>query len=319
METIDIQEAFADLFEGNRDRYGTEEGGSVIHTADWEELSALHLTGDIEPIGVYPIDPDTGQCRWGCIDFDEGDEISLIHARNVEAFLECEGITAWVERSRSKGFHVWVFVKGWMPPSVMRNALLYACEFMGAPTKEINPKQMELAPGEVGNYVRIPYPAGLGENDFDMDKGNRRVMVDHDSDFDIPLEMFVKTAWETRNSPKQLIELAARYKPVPRITHITYTVASDTDAEIPAELLDRLSRDAKRLFDNGPKSADRSSTLCALAGCIARDRTHEPEEARAVLAQADRTWGKYHDGRHDTEVRLDEIIDRAYGDLEATY
>lgn len=312
----DIAETFADLFQGNLYRYGTEEGGSVESQYDWDQIIEWHLTGFIDPIGGYPIDPDSNECKWGCVDFDEGDEISLIHARNVEAFLECEGITAWVERSRSKGYHVWVFTKKWVPARIMRSALLYACEFMGAPIKEINPKQMELAPGEIGNYVRLPYPnVSYGTDEVAY---RRRVMEVHDDEGALPLSLgqFVRTAWETRASTSQLLALAVRYKPEPRITHITYTVASGED--IPQEVLDRLSRDAKRLFDNGPKSADRSSTLCALAGCIARDRTHEPEEARAVLAQADRTWGKYHD-RHDTEIRLDEIIDRAYSDLEATY
>lgn len=311
-------ELFADLFEGNTERYGTEHGGSVEAEYDWDDLTQWHLEGAILPIGVYPIDPDSNLCRWGCIDFDEGEEESLIHARNVENFLECEGLTAWVERSRSKGYHVWVFMGDWVLASDMRNALLYACEFMDAPTKEINPKQSWLAPGEVGNYVRLPYPSMLHDDWGANMYGQRRVVVAEDG-WDLPLSKFVTTASLTRNSPLQLIKLAHRYKPTPRITKMSYTYLGEDITEEIEELLQRLSRDARRLYDNGPRNADRSSTLCALAGCIARDRTHEPAEARALLAEADKSWGKYHDGRHDTDLRLDEIVDRAYGDLERNY
>ena len=312
-------EKFADLFAGNEFRYGTEEGGSVESKYEWDQLVEWHLTGFIDPIGAYPIDPDTNECQWGCVDFDEGDEESWIHALNLTRYLSFEGVEGWIERSRSKGYHVWVFSREWVPARVMRRGLLYACEFMGAPMKEINPKQMDLAPGEIGNYVRLPYPGALRDSDGESvpEAGSPRVMV-MGNGVELSLFDFVEFAWDLRTPRANLNALADRYKPAPKIKHKTY-VMTEADIEENVDwLTERLSRDARRLYDKGPRNADRSSTLCALAGCIARDRTHEPDEARALLTEADQRWGKYHT-RHDTDIRLDEIIDRAFTDLERSW
>lgn len=178
---------FANLFQGRTDAVGTEAGGCIRLPGEWAVQRAidLHLGhGGKDAIGIYPMrlfpmakatgsgefvraEDATNEAEWrvhwGCIDFDEGEEISLVHARNVRTALQQLGLTSWIERSRSKGFHVWLFADEWVPARTMRRALLAACQLVDAPTKEINPKQEELNDDQLGNYVRLSHPGGLNE------------------------------------------------------------------------------------------------------------------------------------------------------------
>jgi hypothetical protein len=97
------------LFRGRGDVYGTDSGGCAklpLNRGTFER----HLNGS-ERIGVYPIVPINGQASvvWGCSDFDLGLEQSLYQARQLHDALQAGGVTSWIERSRSKGYHVWVF------------------------------------------------------------------------------------------------------------------------------------------------------------------------------------------------------------------
>lgn len=313
MNITSTVEKFSLLFKGNPWRHGVEDGGSCDNgEKTWMDLCAEHLLGG-EPIGAYPIDPRTNRVRWGCVDFDEGDEESFYHAYRLEYFLgEC-GIASSVERSRSKGYHVWVFCSS-VDAAIMRHALLYACEFIGAPTKEINPKQERLAEGQLGNYVRLPYPGWLDPTTeaYRQYQGCRRVIVNTETETDVTLDEFVDE-WAMINDPHEIKQLASWYKPTAPHKHSAYTFVVEPDTE---PLLENLSRSARRLFENGPKQADRSSTLCALAGDIARTQVEKsPQECLAVLRAADMRWGKYSE-RHDVDQRLIEIVERAYSDLE---
>ena len=142
MNQAEMVEAFGFLFRGRLDVYGTEEGGADRDdTESYSTRIQNHLLG-VRPMGVYPMvdHPNDGWVvTWGCVDFDEGDLPSWVHAVNLQAVLHTFGITAWIERSRSKGYHVWVFLKGWTEAALVRRALLAACQIVDAPTKEINP------------------------------------------------------------------------------------------------------------------------------------------------------------------------------------
>ena len=134
---------FANLFEGRTDTYGAEEGRAELAVGvEYIDRIDEHLNGE-RPVGIYPlmyIEPDGWCVRWGCVDFDEGDEASWVHACNLHAVLSELSVTAYVERSRSKGYHVWVFSSDLVPAHVMRRALLGATQIAQAPLKEINPK-----------------------------------------------------------------------------------------------------------------------------------------------------------------------------------
>jgi len=173
-----IAEPYANLFTGRADVHGTEQGGayrrgpvgSMSSRRWWIETCRDHLSGAAEPIGSYPMIP-LGQepawwAAWGCVDYDEGEDESWAHAVNTHNVCQALGAKTWIERSRSKGYHVWLFPEATVPAETMRHALLAAAQIAGAPTREINPKQTTLGWSEahgdhqLGNYVRLPYPGG---------------------------------------------------------------------------------------------------------------------------------------------------------------
>lgn len=297
---------FIDLFQGNRAAIGTELGGCARLTPEqiWSDQVRFHLEGTAPPIGVYPLVfvPRGWFVHWGCVDFDEGEAFSRIHAQNLQLILNHFGITGWVERSRSKGYHVWVFAQNWTPAKLMREALLAACQLVDAPTKEINPKSIELPEGSLGNYVRLPYPGHLGGS-YDP---TRRVMLDGEKPW--PLATFVNTAHAKRTAAVQLEKLAAFYAPPrPPIRRRDWE-----KSELTGRAIDRLVGKARVIFDQGPfEGSGRGHTLYKLACYLREDGRHTREEALELVRDADARWGKFH-LRPDCEIRLQSVIDEAW-------
>ena len=95
----------------------------------WTRASVdLHLHAAGTPIGIYPLEGGN-RCRWICSDFDtsEAEELAWRYAEAWEYY----GIQAWVETSRSKGYHVWVFADDWMSGTIARRAGLWVHELAG--------------------------------------------------------------------------------------------------------------------------------------------------------------------------------------------
>ena len=296
-----IIHGFARLFRGRLDAYGDEEGGCIRPEqqgeAMWLDVVADHLNG-IAPIGAYPmVTDDSGSwvVRWGCVDFDEGDSISWIHALNLHLLLAELGVTAWIERSRSKGYHVWVFSSDWVPAASMRRALLGATQMAQAPIKEINPKQEQLgltADGKekIGNYVRLPYPGWLTD---EPPSTTRRVILSRDG-IVYPLELFVEDALATRTTSQQIVNLEKYWEPPARTQHSPAFVnvnAAEVGTELPPAHW--MGRTANAVFRYGPfEGGDRSSALWKL-GCNLRKDGYGPDEVLAFVIDADRRWGKH--------------------------
>lgn len=301
-----------ELFRGNWNAHGTEAGGSVRHEGDlqlksWAQVTALenHLNGT-EFCGVYPMaqfSDGTWNVHWGCVDFDEGDEVSWVHARNLAKVLRAFGIAPWIERSRSKGYHVWVFLDTWTDPALVRYALLAACQIVDAPTKEINPKQVSLAEGQLGNYVRLPYPgrSPVIGSDFQL----RRCMVD---DIGAPwsFDDFVKTAWEFRTQPIQLEPLRELYKEPERPRPVVVAPTMDGDP------VRRMGGLAYTIWKDGPlDGSDRSGTLFKLAALLREGGQHTFSEALELVWDADGRWGKFHDRPRGYED-LTKVVEGAW-------
>ena len=176
--------SFGNVFQGFPYAYGTDSGGcrwAPVST----ELLERHLEGS-EMIGIYPMvydplkrrsgpagfiqsDPDADprpiypdmerdlwMCTWGAIDIDEGDVDSEVIAKNAVKLFSALGITAWLERSRSKGYHVWVFAEEWIPVTLMRKALQGVMQLAGGDSDAVSPKS-DWLDGPPGNYIRLPY------------------------------------------------------------------------------------------------------------------------------------------------------------------
>jgi hypothetical protein len=280
-------EEFATLFAGRLDAYGTEEGGcdrpSQILHREYERRIEAHLDGS-RPMGVYPMfqEGDRWCVNWGCVDFDEGDEESLVHANNLRIGLKAIGMTGWIERSRSKGYHVWLFSDGKVDAHLMRSALLGLCQIVGAPTKEINPKQNELAEGQVGNYVRLPYPGG------DAAPGTRRKVIDPHTQMALPLGGFLRRAAQGKVTADQLAVAASLYTPPappPRQSVPASCMVGDPVARLAGKTL--------IIWRDGPlEGMDRSGTLWKLARLLYTDGRHTESEAVDLLADANQRWGK---------------------------
>lgn len=190
---------FADLFHGRNDAYFDGKG------ARWSKptigLYQRHLEGSIEGIGTYPV-TDDALCRWSCIDLD-GDQYTFDSASEVEAVWTYYGVKAWIERSRSKGWHIWTFSDGWIPAAIMRNAGLQVASIAKLPKgTEVNPKNdapWKLSRGLV-NTVRLPY-AGRA-------KPQRQVMVEASTALALSAEGFTSQARQARSAPAVLRTIA---------------------------------------------------------------------------------------------------------------
>lgn len=291
---------FVTLFRGRGDCYGSEAGGCVRNKLD-RQVFVEHLEGK-QGIGVYPAVPASVPfCVWGCSDIDVED---LPAARLLQRTLELAGITSWVERSRSKGYHVWVFASEPVPAETMRRALLVVHQVADYPAKEVNPKQSDVSVHKVGNYVRLPYLGGL------VTVPLRRVILDGD-DNPIPLDIFVDLAMSSRTSLETLQHIASFYKePVKQKIDYNFSDMNDEDLE---EALRVTSPLARVIWKQGPlEGQDRSTALTRLAHVCFRSGI-SPSMATVIVVDADKRWGKYHARGDAGRSEIEKIILRAYG------
>ena len=301
--------AFAALFRGRLDAYGTDEGGCDKQTrGTWDEYLGrvyFHLYGSV-PMGVYPL-LDDGTVHWGCVDFDEGEDASFDHARNLANALSTFDMLGHIERSRSKGYHVWVFFEEEQDALTVRRALLAACQIVDAPTKEINPKQTVVADGQVGNYVRLPYPCGWSLR-------RRQCMVTWDGEPMSLIDMPHVVRWpgaDVYSSPLRLEELAALYVPPAKPKP---AVVRDETLDID-EILQRMSAKSKRMVMDpvAGDDMDRSRQLFIIGRRLADEQMLTRAEIEAVLRYADRRFGGKYSDRHDADLRFAEIVAKVVG------
>lgn len=312
----DLVDQFAELFAGRTDAYGSNAGGCVrqpVTRSTWER----HLSGE-EPIGIYPLitglllsvehrvyGMDGNYVRWGCSDIDVED---LTAAVNLHKALKVLGLTSWVERSRSKGYHVWVFASEWVPAQDMRHALLLAHQLIELHPKEVNPKQVGGV--ELGNYVRLPYPGHWRETAEPFP--DRQVVLDIEGEglrAWLPLRWFVEHALATRNSPMAIAKAAAMYVPPRSVQAVSATAL---DGEL-SGITDKLSGKGWTIYRDGPlPGGDRSGTMLRfVAEANASGLT--ADEAYTLLVDVDSRWGKHYLDRPRGEELLHGIVDRIYG------
>lgn len=278
-----------------------------------------HLTGARPPIGIYPVvtgsrplqgggEVKSYEVKFGAIDIDFED---LPLAKNLWQALQVLGITSWVERSRSKGYHVWVLCSEWVPAVLVRAALQVACDVVGYSPKEIFPKQTELVDGSPGNYIRLPYPASLPREVW---KPTGRYMLDlagQNNGGMLDLETWVEVAWDTTVSRLRL-EQAAQLAAPPKAKNRPALVRPGTVAEEPDKaLVATMGGLSYTIWANGPLDGqDRSGTLFKLTHSLKKDG-FTADQTFSLVRNADARWGKFFD-RADGDDRLWEIVERVY-------
>lgn len=298
MKATQAEIHFASLFRGRIEAYGSEEGGCVKELVDLTSY-ADHLRG-VRPLGIYPMyqQDDQWLCVWGCSDIDV-DDITL--ATGLRDALAAAGITAYIERSRSKGFHVWVFADQPVPARDMRRMLLCAHQVAEIPAREVNPKQETLGAGMFGNYVRLPYWDAADDGTI-----ARRVLNDDLMIMDF--EEFVGRAIATRTPAALISRLAGLWRPpvVAPAPKIDLTINESLQTALKS-----LSPLGKVIWRDGPlPERDRSSTLTKLAYECAKSGM-SPSECKVILLDADKRWGKYH-LRSNGELEIDKLVVRVF-------
>jgi len=255
-----------------------------------------HLEGE-PPIGVYPLFRKDYQrtaewyVNWLAVDLDEG-EPDFVHACNLYRLLGRFGVQAWIERSRSKGFHVWVYLRQPLTAEMGREAMLGACRLVDVPTKEVYPKQTVLEGKGFGNCLLLPYP--------NMGNPGRQVVVDlHDEPYG--LDEFVETAWASRATAHAVRSIHALYqerhlKPIAKVEQVR--VRDD----------DNFGYIARRIWD-GDIQQDRSNALYAFACSLFR-QNYSDYTVLHLTGKLDERVGKFV-GRNDRDRRLEELVTNA--------
>jgi hypothetical protein len=291
---------FAALFRGRTDAWGALHGQAVrepITARHWHD----HLHGD-GSLGIYPL--VDGKVAWGCTDVDDGYEASLPLARNLWRVLTALGVTSWVEVTKSKGFHVWTFVDGWVEAEAMRHALLFAHQVAGVTPSEVNPKQTSSQ--SLGNYVNVPYAAAFAAQ-------QRRVVLTMPTLMPLRWEAFTDAAHAALTPPALVREVAGRYRPPPPPPKM---VVERHQGEL-EPLVKVMPGLAHKLFQEGPREGkDRSGVLMRLAHLLAESGRYGPDQVLALVADADSRWGKFSE-RADGEAQLQAIVTRAWGKATA--
>ncbi|MFC2085201.1 hypothetical protein ACFLS9_09095, partial [Bacteroidota bacterium] len=152
----DKVELFMSLFQGLPDAYGTYNIETGKHWRVKENVTEKvildHLKGK-QSYGFYPL---MGvKSRVGVVDFDSmNSEPPLKFIRKANHY----GIDAYLERSKSKGYHVWIFFKKeGVIASKVRLVIKFNLDEIGSPQTEIFPKQNKLnGHGYYGNFINAP-------------------------------------------------------------------------------------------------------------------------------------------------------------------
>ena len=163
-------ERLQDIFKGLESAYGQTKLTNELRADGKNEVKSYtikkpitdllwkqHLEGVDPALGIVPIN-ENNECRWGCIDIDT---YPFDHLKLIKKIREKE-LPLIVFRSKSGGAHVFLFVKEFIPASLMRQKLQMIASSLGYAKAEIFPKQSTIKAdrGDVGNFLNMPYHGG---------------------------------------------------------------------------------------------------------------------------------------------------------------
>ena len=111
-----------------------------------------HLCGR-QPYGVYLLVKDRTHAL--TVDFDSHDRLAPLDFLNRAKHY---GLSAYLERSKSKGFHIWIFFQeSGVLSSKARSVSYHMIEEIDAPVVEVFPKQDLLTADQpYGNFIQTP-------------------------------------------------------------------------------------------------------------------------------------------------------------------
>ncbi len=161
-DTAAKMQLFRARFSGLQDVYGTYDPASgrawQVKKPVTDEVLLKHLTGR-QPYGVYLLTGD--RTRSVVADFDHADPTAPLEFVSAAKHY---GLSAYIEISKSKGFHVWGFAdEDGVDAAKARAVFLHITEEIDHPETEIFPKQDAIDPGSGswGNFIYAPLFGGL--------------------------------------------------------------------------------------------------------------------------------------------------------------
>ena len=148
-----------DVYAEQREQDGKQNYKSVKQPLT-EEVLCQHFKGE-ETIGIYQIEPKTGNVKWGVLDID-GEHVAdakaktkKLRQRLVNAGIGCDSIL--MEESGSPdSYHLWLFFE---KPSGAKEVKEFL-EIIAKPVDpgiEIFPKQGKISTDGFGNLVKLPF------------------------------------------------------------------------------------------------------------------------------------------------------------------
>jgi len=281
---------FAELHEGGNIATVKDQVRPLYKEATGDEyLESIkdHLMGQ-SPIGVYPLweRNNVWIVNWVAVDLDEG-EISDVHADNLQALLTKMNISSWKEPSKSKGYHVWVYLKEPISATLGRNCMIGACRVVDVPIKEVYPKQVKLDKGQMGNCLRLPYPHIRGKDRQSVQGYN--------------LKQFVEEALAKRTALSTFRKLLPLYEATEPVKRVKFTAGERLNGEFIGV--------AKRIWEEGNVTEDRSEVLYAFASSLLW-QDFSIDATVDWTRKLDDKIGKFKD-RRDGEKQLRNLVERA--------
>jgi hypothetical protein len=149
-------ELFLNLFQGLQNVYGTYSTNTGKHWQIKRKITGKiienHLMGK-QPYGFYPL--VNNKTTVGIADFDNLDPRPPIKfIKRAEHY----GLFSYLEKSKSKGYHVWLFFpKDGVSARKIRIVMKYILDEMGSLNTEIFPKQNSITENRsYGNFINAP-------------------------------------------------------------------------------------------------------------------------------------------------------------------
>lgn len=152
-------------------RWRSDVKGRVIKGPATDEIWKEHLNGgdmlNVRILGIGPTMLDN-QCYFGAIDLDDRGKTDH---QVMAALVAAEGLPLITVRSKSGGYHFFLFLKDPAPADLVKKRLgewAKKLKLQNPPGKngvrppvEVYPKQAHLKPDQDGNWINLPYYGAL--------------------------------------------------------------------------------------------------------------------------------------------------------------
>jgi len=217
-------EIFKSLFSGRLDRYGVEtpKGPVSVKKELNDSVIQEHIEGKTR-VGTYPLRLDS-TVSWCCVDIDQEDR-ELVNM--IQAILIENNFYPYVERSRSRGYHIWSFFDEPVSAKIVRKVLSNV--LAEAKDVEIFPKQDALSSQDgVGNYVFAPLQGVSVKQD-------RTVFVD--SEFKTYPDQWGHLSKIHRTKSENILSLAEGIIEEPKIDSSKMSQIPDGSLDVPKYLI----------------------------------------------------------------------------------